>query len=124
MPEKYTCGIGDIISKFSLETLYMPDREIKIESMDINRPGLALTGFTGHFDNKRIQILGKSEHQYLQELTDSEREKHLETFMALQPPALIYSSSLDPSSGVIDIKSARTASNWLFVIPFSFSFSP
>ena len=102
MPEKYTCGIGDIISKFSLETLYMPDREIKIESMDINRPGLALTGFTGHFDNKRIQILGKSEHQYLQELTDSEREKHLETFMALQPPALIYSSLLDPSSGVID----------------------
>ena len=102
MPEKYTCLIGDLISKFSLETLYMPDREIVVESMDLNRPGLALTGFTGHFDNKRVQILGKSEHQYLEELPLSERREHLETFMALKPPALIYSSSLEPSEGVLE----------------------
>ena len=100
MPENYTCSIKDIIEKFSLEPLYMPDREITVESMDLNRPGLALTGFTGHFDNKRIQILGKSEHQYLEELPYDERVSHLETFMSLQPPAMIYSSSLKPSEGV------------------------
>ncbi|OEG70395.1 hypothetical protein ATZ36_04545 [Candidatus Endomicrobiellum trichonymphae] len=40
----------------------------KITVRDINRPGLALTGFFEHFPYERIQIIGTSEYTYLKYL--------------------------------------------------------
>ena len=40
----------------------------KITVPDINRPGLALTGFFGHFPYERMQIIGTSEYVYLKHL--------------------------------------------------------
>lgn len=128
MPEKYSCNIKDLIDEFSLEPLYLPPGESIIYSMDLNRPGLALTGFTGHFDNKRVQIFGRSEHQYLEKLPPDVRIAHIENFMTLKPPALIYSASLVPSDGLIDcakkyhIPVLRSADNTsdLFAMVLSF----
>ena len=38
-------------------------REIKVS--EINRPGLAFTGYFEHFASERIQIIGIGEHAYL-----------------------------------------------------------
>jgi HPr kinase/phosphorylase len=40
----------------------------KITVHDINRPGLALTGFFEHFPYERIQVIGTSEYTYLKHL--------------------------------------------------------
>lgn len=42
----------------------------RIEEPAVNRPGLALAGFIDYFAKKRIQILGNSEHAYLEKLSD------------------------------------------------------
>lgn len=42
----------------------------RINSAEINRPGLSLTGFFDFFANDRIQILGKGEWAYLNSLSE------------------------------------------------------
>lgn len=103
MAEKYSVKLSALIKEFSLEPLWLPDGEVIIDNPDLNRPGLALTGFTGHFERTRIQILGKSEHQYLEELSYNDRIEHLRTFMELHPVAMVYSSEITPSEGVAEM---------------------
>jgi len=51
MAEKYSVSLNRIIEEFQLETLYIPeDRKVLVESSDISRPGLPLTGYFGYFD--------------------------------------------------------------------------
>ena len=47
-----------------------PDYEnVPLRALDINRPGLPLTGFFEHFDTKRLLLIGLTEHTYLSGLT-------------------------------------------------------
>ncbi len=43
----------------------------KIEEPSVNRPGLALAGFTTYFAKSRIQVLGNSEMSYLKRLSEA-----------------------------------------------------
>ena len=96
MESKYTIPLSALIKEFQLEAIFLPDKaeNIMITSPEVNRPGLAFAGFTTIFDSFRIQILGRSEHRYLSELTDAERYASLETFFSLRPIALVISSGL------------------------------
>ena len=50
--------LGDIIQEFKLEILRTaPDYEnVPLRALDINCPGLPLTGFFEHFDTKRLLL--------------------------------------------------------------------
>ena len=50
---EYSVKLGEIIREFKLEVLCAgPDYEnVPLRTVDINRPGLPLTGFFEHFDN-------------------------------------------------------------------------
>lgn len=47
--------------------------EHSISSSRIQKPGLALTGFTEHLHSERIQVFGNTEISYLRTLTDDEQ---------------------------------------------------
>ena len=48
---------------------------LPITVSDVNRPGLALAGFTENFLYERIQILGETEMLYLETLSGEERHR-------------------------------------------------
>ena len=50
----------------------------KIVVSDINRPGLALTGFFDYFPYERIQIFGKTEFTYIKKIGRDKADKVLE----------------------------------------------
>src|ERR1035441_10842672 len=50
------------------------DRKRIIREPTVNRPGLALSGFTRYFAYKRLQVMGHAEVFYLRELRKEERE--------------------------------------------------
>lgn len=50
----------------------------EIVTHDINRPGLALAGYVEFFGAKRIQVLGKGEMAYIEQLSNEERRDILE----------------------------------------------
>ena len=105
---EYTVPLSKIISQFTLEVIYSgsgngenPEGEsayidsIDVASVDINRPGLAFSGFYEGFDPRRIQIIGIAEHQYIQDFEPSERNACMDMFFRQKPVCVVVSSSLD-----------------------------
>ncbi len=105
MHTNFTISLAKIIAELSLETLYLPyeAENIMIKSAEINRPGIQLAGFYGYFDNSRIQIIGKTEEGYLEELTLEEQQSRYATFLSQKPPAIIIARNLSIPDFVIDI---------------------
>ena len=90
--------LDTIIEEFKLETLYIGEKEIAINTSDVNRPGLPLTGFTELYQPNRLQIIGREEHTYLSELDPETRYKNIDKFLAAHPICVIMSSSLEPQA--------------------------
>jgi HPr kinase/phosphorylase len=68
----------------------------KITVSDVNRSGLALTGYFDYFPKERIQIIGKTEISYLKGLQKKKRIEVLEKFFKYKFPALIICKGLIP----------------------------
>lgn len=65
-----------------------------IREPTINRPGLALTGFTRYFAHKRIQVIGNAEAFYLKSLDESQRLQRYQEFLRYRIPCVVYSRNL------------------------------
>ncbi len=92
---EYSVSLKKLIEEFKLETLYIPEgKKIKIIQPEVNRPGLALSGFFEFFDHNRIQLIGNAEHQFIASLSKSERLYRLEQFAVHCPPAIILTTDL------------------------------
>ncbi len=96
MPENITVSLRAIIDEFALSEVYLPNpaETIMIESPEVNRPGLQLSGFFDHFGSERIQLVGNAEYYYLQSLKKSERAYHLDNFMRHKPVAIVITANL------------------------------
>ena len=59
--KKYSIPLAAVIKETSLETVHMPSspEERLVSSPDVNRPGLALSGYLDYFDSDRLQIIGR-----------------------------------------------------------------
>lgn len=95
MEHKHTVPLKTLIDEFSFEEIYMPEEEILISNPDVNRPGLALSGYFELFDETRIEILGRVEHAYLSELSAEDRSKICDELFSKRPPAVLITTELD-----------------------------
>lgn len=96
MEQSYSIKLNKLITDIELAEVYLPEISdgIEITSPEVERPGLALTGFFEKYERTRIQIFGRAEVAYLENLSDAERDVHIENFMNLEPVAVIFSSDL------------------------------
>ena len=103
METKYSIPLSTLIKEFQLQPVYLPDEaeNILIKSPEVSRPGLALAGFTEMFETFRIQIIGKSENQYLSSLSPEESYERVENFMKLKPIAIVTTSNLPISDSTL-----------------------
>jgi HPr kinase/phosphorylase len=67
-----------------------------IREPTVNRPGLALAGFTRYFAHKRIQVVGNAEAHFLKTLSEVERQKRYTNFFGYRLPAVVFSRKLMP----------------------------
>ena len=95
-PKTYTVPLSAVIAEHSLEVVYTPcpPEERMVISADINRPGLALSGYLDYFDSDRLQIMGKNEYGFMENLPHDLRDSHLNDLMGTNPPAIIVTRSL------------------------------
>ena len=105
MEENYSVSMSKVIDAFHLETIYLPDlpESIEISCSRVNRPGLQLSGFYDHYEQARLQIIGRAEHQYLSQLPDEERTHRLDDFMRSAPAGVIYTTSLEVTDETVEI---------------------
>ena len=105
MHTKYTVALARIIKEFSLEILSLEGSadEIMISTAEINRPGLQMAGYFEFFDEKRIQIIGKSEESFLFRFTKEKAEQRLRDFFSRKPSAVVICRDLKISDLYIGI---------------------
>src|SRR5947207_15194294 len=67
-----------------------------IREPTVNRPGLALAGFTKYFASKRVQVTGAAESTFLRWLTKEERSHRYELLFSLRIPCLGFCRNIRP----------------------------
>ena len=99
MEEIYSVKLSKVINEFKLETVYLPDlpENILISNTGVNRPGLQMVGFYDHYEANRLQIIGKVENLFVEQLPAAERHKRLEDFFKSRPVGIIATSSIEIS---------------------------
>ena len=97
MSEHYTVSLQKIIDSHGLETIYLPQdaNDILIETNEVNRPGIVLTGYTDYFDPRRIQILGWTEFGFLQNMSREMQIEAVSKWISLRPAAAVITRGLE-----------------------------
>ena len=73
-----------------------------IREPTVNRPGLALSGFTQYFAYKRVQVFGNAEVFYLRTLTRKQRESRYAYLFAYKIPCVVFSRGLKPDKEFLE----------------------
>ncbi len=86
-----------------------------IREPTVNRPGLALAGFTKYFASKRVQVIGSAESTFLKSLSPEERQQRYEALFYYKIPCIVFSRDLKPDK--IFLKAAEKANVPIFQCP-------
>lgn len=79
-------------------------REITVP--DLNRPGLALSGFYDSFAWQRLQIFGRGEQAYLKKLEEEGKTEGMEKLFSYPLPACIFTHNLAPGKNFFRLAEA------------------
>ena len=75
----------------------------EITSVDLHRPGLALTGFFGGFAYEHIQLLGHTEWNYLEAVGEEYRKLIFSRLAKLKAPFWILTHGLEPFKELVEM---------------------
>lgn len=105
MDDAYSVKLSKIIDEFKLETFYLPDlpENILISCSRVNRPGLQMVGFYDHYEQARLQIIGKVENLFIQDMNAEERAKRLDDFFRSAPVGIIFTTSMEVGKDFIEL---------------------
>ncbi len=78
----------------------------KINEPSVNRPGLALSGFFTYFAYKRVQVIGNSEHSFLEGLEPKLRAARFSQLCSWEIPCVVVARGHRVSDDLIEIASA------------------
>lgn len=90
--------------------------EIKISEKDVNRPGLALTGYLELFSFNRVQIFGNTEIRYLNQLSREKRIQTAKNYFKFKVPCIIVTNNNKIPSEFIETAEANDVS--IFQTPY------
>ncbi len=74
----------------------------RISSARIQKPGLALTGFTEHLHPERMQVFGNTELSYLRTLTEEQQREVLKKLFESELACVVVTKDLDVPSALIE----------------------
>ena len=101
---QFSVSLEKIIKSLKLGVASAPTdtQDIKIETSDVNRPGLFLSGYDEHFEPTRIQILGNAEMGYLESLSPENRRERIHALFSAKPPTVAITRGLEPFEEIIE----------------------
>ncbi|MDD7793029.1 HPr(Ser) kinase/phosphatase [Clostridium sp. 'White wine YQ'] len=103
--------VEKLIKDFDLEVLVKGEVNKIINVSDINRPGLQLAGFYNYFAPERIQVVGKAEWSFLDDMGIEIRKKRLNKFFSFDSTCLIITRDLEPHKELVS--AAEKSKSWL-----------
>lgn len=82
---------------------------VDVPCVDVNRPGLFLTGFHSHFDSKRVQIIGTAEYSYLMSIDEPRRREALNALFRQPFPFMVLSNNVEEIPHLAECANANRA---------------
>ena len=118
---EFSVPLSQIAEALNLTEVYVAEnyKETNISTVEINRPGLELTGYLEFFDNKRIQVLGNTEFSYLGRYGPEAQKMVIDSIFSFGPPAVIICRDIEPSNAILE--SAKLHKVSIFSTPQSTS---
>ena len=77
--------------------------ERPVYTWDVNRPGLALSGYLDYFANDRVQILGNTEIHFMERMSPASLAKVMANMFAFEIPVFVLSRNLVPQPVFLDM---------------------
>ncbi|MBS7577521.1 MULTISPECIES: HPr(Ser) kinase/phosphatase [unclassified Enterococcus] len=89
--------VNQLVNKINLEVVSgnQQSLERKITTADISRPGLELTGYFSYYTHERIQMFGKKEVSFSEQMVPSERLMIMRKLTCQDTPAIIVARGLE-----------------------------
>ena len=121
MSVEFSVPLSKIAEALNITEVYVAEnyKETNISTVEINRPGLELTGYLEFFDNKRIQVLGNTEFSYLGRYGPEAQKMVIDSIFSFGPPAVIICRDIEPSNAILE--SAKLHKVSIFSTPQSTS---
>ena len=121
MSVEFSVPLSQIAEALNLTEVYVAEnyKETNISTVEINRPGLELTGYLEFLDNKRIQVLGNTEFSYLGRYGPEAQKMVIDSIFSFGPPAVIICRDIEPSNAILE--SAKLHKVSIFSTPQSTS---
>ena len=98
-------SLKNMVETFNMEILHKGrdfDNTV-VTISDVNRPALQLVGFYDYFDDKRLQILGRGEMQFLERMTEAERTRVFNKLLSYPFPAMIVARGMEAPSELVQM---------------------
>ena len=98
-------SLKNMVETFNMEILHKGrdfDNTV-VTISDVNRPALQLVGFYDYFDDKRLQILGRGEMQFLERMTETERTRVFNKLLSYPFPAMIVARDMEAPPELIQM---------------------
>jgi len=108
VPEKSLkpLSVNDLLEMHGEELkLYLKNNfsNSEITSVDLHRPGLALTGFFGDYASEHIQLLGHTEWNYLESAGEDNRKQIFSRLSNYKSPLWILTHGLEPHRELLEM---------------------
>ena len=103
--------VEKLIKDFNLEVLVQGQEGVKITVNDINRPGLQLAGFYNYFAPERLQVIGKAEWSFLDDMQTELRKKRVNKYFSFKSNCIVITRGLEPHDEFV--KAAKKDKTWL-----------
>ena len=94
--------VEEFASNLNLQIVYGGRGKVPVNSRNVTRPGLQLSGYFEHFDHNRIQVIGMAEHEYCATMSDQKKGKMFYELFSRNVPCLIVARSLEITQTVIN----------------------
>ncbi|WP_054722147.1 HPr(Ser) kinase/phosphatase [Lacticaseibacillus nasuensis] len=79
---------------------YLTERKIVVS--DISRPGLELTGYFNYYPHERVQLFGRTESAFAQNMSDAERLVIFRRMATEDTPAFLVSRGIAPLPEMVE----------------------
>ncbi len=84
----------DFLLKFKRVMLGDASLKNRIRVPDVNRAGLAFAGYYDYFGDKRVQVIGKTEMSFLNQLSARQCNIRIKKFMSYKSPLVIFTRNI------------------------------
>jgi HPr kinase/phosphorylase len=105
----YTVPLIKLIEKMKFEIL-TPEidiEHIKLCQPDVNRPALQLAGFFDHFDSDRVQIIGRVEEAYMNNMDKDHGKNIMARLMDCKVPCIVFCRSIPVAPELIQMATEK-----------------